>query len=373
MLSIQEMVDKTEKQRRELKQALGSGVFHPELCSIFENQKAADYYELKQSLRNIPLREFLAKSGTTGIAGAIYLIPDKIHEDLIFYSKITDIVPVIGRLVTGWNGGDLKVNIVSDESYVPHEFSGGGRIPTSTVESMQATIAPTSFALPIIISEDLVEDAAYDLVEYHVQRAALAMGEKSSELALTVLKTATDGWGTVNGGVSGDADETKWQGASTTDIDDCIAALTDDHWIGNTMVITPEAWEHSVQSTLFEYGTAVGSAADTYWKPQQTSRLHGAAVLGPVAEGFHIRIGSPPLDVLFSTNQALHAAVDTTALTNCVTIVFDRNNALLTGRKRWMQINNYANPVSDLTGAIVSARQDSVTLYDDAIAVITED
>jgi len=44
----------------------------------------------------------------------------------------------------------------------------------------------------------------------------------------------------------------------------------------------------------------------------------------------------------------------------------------LTGRKRWLRIDNYAHPIDDLAGAVVSARQDSVTLHDDAIYVLTE-
>ena len=83
------------------------------------------------------------------------------------------------------------------------------------------------------------------------------------------------------------------------------------------------------------------------------------------------------LDILFSNRPALHAAMPGTdtpggAMTKCVSIVFDRNNALLTGRKRWMEIKNYADPINDLSGAVVSFRQDSITLYNDSICVITE-
>ena len=59
-------------------------------------------------------------------------------------------------------------------------------------------------------------------------------------------------------------------------------------------------------------------------------------------------------------------------MTNCISIIFDRRAALLTGRKRWLRMENYADPVRDLGGVVVSCRQDSVTLYDDAIYVLTE-
>jgi len=73
------------------------------------------------------------------------------------------------------------------------------------------------------------------------------------------------------------------------------------------------------------------------------------------------------------THDTLHLATDAEGVfTDCVTLIFDRDNALVTGRKRWMEIKNYGDPVSDLAGAVVSCRQDSVTTYNDAIAVLTE-
>ena len=53
-------------------------------------------------------------------------------------------------------------------------------------------------------------------------------------------------------------------------------------------------------------------------------------------------------------------------------VVFTKASALLSGRKRWLRIENYAEPIKDLVGATVSFRQDSVTIYDDAIAPYTE-
>lgn len=362
MLSIQEIIDKTKPQLDQIEATMDSwGQFHPDMktpektrCTIYDGAKPALTAELKQSLRAIPLKEILV----SGIAGAANLVPSKIHDELIYFSKKTDVCPLIGRVVTGWKGGNLKVNIVDDTSYIGQEFAGAGAaIPTETVKSVQATITPKSFAVNVQITSDLIENSAYDLVEYHLQKAAEAMGDKASELALTVLKTATDGVGTVNGGVSGDADETKWTGASTAGVDTCLAALTDDHWIPNTIIMTPEAWEHSVQTTM----------------PALANNIPVQYNLPPPAEGFHMKIGVPPMDLLFSTNAALHAAAKIpVAMTDCVTIIYDRNNGLLTGRKRWLQINNYAHPIDDLEGAVISARQDSVTLYDDAIAVITE-
>ncbi len=60
------------------------------------------------------------------------------------------------------------------------------------------------------------------------------------------------------------------------------------------------------------------------------------------------------------------------AMTGCISVIFDKDYALLTGRKRWLRIEKYSDPIRDLIGATVTARQDSVTVYNDSIYVLTE-
>ena len=369
MLSLQEAVQKdTIKQQLHLveQQMDAYGEFHPDRASVFDIEKPALRQQIQEMIHTIPLREFLAKSGTTGIAGAAYMVPDKLHDDIINYSMQTDIVPLIGKVVNGWEGGDLTVNITNKATYKAKQYSTGGAKPASTIETVQATITPLTFGVPLLITQTLIEDAAYGLIDYHLNEAAKAMGELSTQLAVTVLAAASDGWGTLNSGASGDADETKFSGATTTGIDTALGLLTDDRWIGNTVLLTSEAWEHSVHKTIgSETG---GGAAGDFWQP---AAPYENVQYPPLQEGFTFKVGN--LDFLINNTDALHDGGNPgTAMTSCKTVVFDRNNALITGRKRWLQIDNYADPIRDIAGATISARQDSVSLYDDAVCVITE-
>ena len=354
-LSIQEMLDKTEKQRKELSDVLNGGTWHPDDVSILTNQKPADYFELKESLHNISLAEFLAKSSTTGIMGAAYLIPDKLHDTLIFASKQSDKVPLISAQVAErWEGGDLKIGIASDHYYKPVPFSSGGALAYAEVKTIQATLTPQSFGMPLAIGNDLIEDNAYDLIQYHVEKAGEAVGKYATDLALAVLIAAPDGVGTKNSATSANTDETLW-----TEVLAAVDGNAQDEWVSNTMITTPESWEDRIGSFDIELGTA----GKTVSAPTATSLP---------AVGFDFKVLN--LDTLFSTSPQLHDSADVAeaAFTTCITVVFDRNNALLTGRKRWMEVKNYSNPIEDLAGAVISFRQDSVTLYKDAIYVLTE-
>lgn len=343
------MVQKTVDQRKEIRRVLGGGTFHPNDASILKNQKPADYLTLKESLRNISLAEFLGK-GT--VAGANYLIPDKLYDTLIFYSKETDLVPLISADVAErWRGGDLKVAITYDNSYKPKAFASGGQLATETVATETATLTPKSFGIGIQIGQDLIEDANWSMVEWHTRQAAKAMGEYATDLALTVLKTAPDGIGTKNAITTATADTTIY-----TELFQAIDDLCEDKWVANTLLTGVEPLEHTIL-------TDTNTTGVQYHLPIQMSMP---------TEGFDFKLLN--LDVKIATDDQLHDSTDDEGAvwTTCVSVVFDRNNALLTGRKRWMQIGNYANPIADLFGAVVTGRQDSVSLYKDAICVITE-
>ena len=86
--------------------------------------------------------------------------------------------------------------------------------------------------------------------------------------------------------------------------------------------------------------------------------------------GYELKTGR--LHTFHSRTVLLATGGAGTAMTDCITMVFDRGSALLTGRKHWLKLENYSHPIEDLSGAVVSARQDSVTLYDDSICKITE-
>ncbi len=190
----------------------------------------------------------------------------------------------------------------------------------------------------------MIEDYQYGLLEYHVQQAGKAMGEYGTDSALNVLKTATDGDGTKESITTGTTDVT-----AIEELYDAFEEVGRNHFVAQTVVTTPEAWADDVAT-----GTATGICAT---KPN---------------DGFHTRL--EPFDVLFSTSDYLHDSSDAedAEFTTCVSLVFDRGSAMLTGRKHWLKIEKYSHPLRDLAGAVVSSRQDSVTVYNDSVCVVTE-
>ena len=349
MYGLQEIVSHTEDNLKEIKRYMeDKNMYHPYDVSIYDGLKRSVQRTVRESIREIPIKEFLDNSSAT--TGA-YLVAAKIWEELYYAAKQYDICPLIGRMAYDWEGNSLKVDIAKDDSYKAYKYNPGGKLPDASVETAQATITPESFGLKIFLANTLVEDGAWPLIDWHIAQAGKAIGVQGSEMAITTLLSSSDGDGTLNSGTTGDADETKWIGGADYDIRAAIRAIGDDKFIPNTLLCTSEAYMHSISTAAREIG-------------------HGND-LSPV-DGYNAKLGL--LDVLINNSEQLHASTDAagSAMTNCISFVLDRNNALLTGRKRWLRIENFSNPVEDLGGAVVSSRQDQVSLFDDSICKITE-
>lgn len=354
MLNFREVLDKTVEQRKRIRETLQNGTFHPEDASLYDGLKAADSYEVRQTLDSMSLAEVLIKGSSA--MGGDSIIAAKVHDTIVTAAKNTDICALIGYVTDKWEGANLTVPIAIDGSYVPKKAAGIGKGADVNYTFTYATCAPETYLLPLIAGGDMVEDNQFGLIQFLVEKAGQSCGELASELALNILKNAPDGDGTVN---------TEAGAADETNVADIVEAMDEngrDEFVSNTMLLTHEAWQHSLHNSE----VAGGAAGDYGIVPHQFKMP---------AEGFDFTYMA--MDAKFCDLPPMHASMPGTDthggdFTNCVTLVFDRNNALFTGRKRWLELKDFANPVEDLEGAVVSFRQDSVTLYKDSICVVTE-
>jgi hypothetical protein len=311
--------------------------------------------QLNETLKNVSLQrlvEFIASSGTTGMQGAAYLIPDKIYQELFTSAVEADICAQVSRAMLGPDqipGSSVKIDIASDETYKPYKFSSGGGQPEMHFTTVQATLTPVSWGINLNVGNDLIEDSQFDVVQIHVQEAGREMGEYATNECLTILGTAPDGDGTLNASATGDADETKWTGGATADVEDAIIGVTADGYVPNMMVTSRNAMLHSIIQTMgAQYNEALG--VDRF-----------------IQNGFPTTAGG--MTIIYNNCDYL---TNSKAFTNQITLVFDKQFAVVTGRKRWLRIENYAEPVMDLVGATITARQDTVSLYKDSIYTLTE-
>jgi hypothetical protein len=348
------MLLKTEDSRAKVKEYLNDeGKFHPGEASILKDLGRADYKEVKETLRGVPLshfvQEFLGKSGTTGIAGAAYLIPDKIYDVLQLAGAMNDIVPSVSGIVT-CPGSSLKVDVEVDGQFKAHYVSGaGGERPQETMETAQVTITPKLFNIAPAITNELIEDSQFDMFEVHLRRAAEQMGQFSTEMFLKDLILGADGDGTQNTLTSATANRTY-----LGDLAEAWNENAQDKHISDYIICGPEVVTDILQdATVSVYG----------------QRFHDRAVTAnPLDWGnfMGMNVNMVLMNEGYTGDGALYLS------SKWHSFVGRKETSMLTVRKRWMRIENYSNPIQDLVGAVISARQDQASIYNDASCEITE-
>jgi len=369
MLSIKEMVDKTEVQRKTIMDSLERRYYDFEESNLLLGQGKEDRQQILETLRTISLtdiirrsgddmpwvkpkiKEFLAKSGTTGIAGAAYLIPDKIYQIMFDSAVASDIVADISIALIPPDqipGSTLKVDIAVDDSYVPKKYSSGASMPTETIKTTQATLDfSTSWGINFQIGNDLIEDAQFDLIEMHLRNAGREMGEYATNEAITVLMTSTDGDGTLNTESAG-ADVTTF-----TDVLNGVDTNTQDGYISDIYLCS----HHLIGSEIFKDTTYTMDATGV--RDEFVREFYPKRLLG--------------MNVVYSECDMLTKALGTgNAFEDLNSYCLTKEKSLISGRKRWLRIEKYSDPIRDLVGATVTARQDSVSVYNDSICRIRE-
>jgi hypothetical protein len=358
LLSLQEVLDITKDTRKDVEAQMDrsgkQGGFHPEDASILGTEehplKDADFNNVKETLHTIPLKrlmEFLGKSATTGISGAYYVIPDKIYDIMFRQAWLADVTGRCSRF-TEAPGGWIKIDYHLTGQYKAKYFGSGGELPTETLEIGQLTITPVTFGIRPEITNDLIEDQMWDTVQMHLEEAAKAMAQFSSASFVGTLVSASTGEGTQNA----------WTSANTTttnfnDLLQAYALNADDGWFSDCVITSP----YSIPDFKSDAGVAA-----------YATDFHQKAITDPA-----MNMGNfAGMDLNFLTGEGAYGTAVLYSGSKWRTIVMDKMNASATLRKRWLKIDNYANPIKDLVGAVVSARESYKTIRKSAICLITE-
>jgi len=358
LFSFDEVIkhDVISKNLRETEQWMDStATFHPEDAQLYKGLKLEDKFKLGNTMKEINLGRLIQEylDGTTATTGS-YLIPTKIHDVLYTAAAAYDIAPYVSPVVS-CPGSSLKVDIEADGTYEANKFSSGGKLPDETMKLVQPTATPVSFGINVAITNDLLEDSQFEMIETHLRRGAEQMGEYSTHIFLADLITCSDGDGTQNALTTG--------ATTTTDLGDLLDAWAlncEDGFISDVAIIGPGPVSDILQdasvaiySDTFHSRWAQGSPIATTDAPMYLGDFMGMKT-------YVIPEARTTGDGAMYTSSKWHS------------FVLNKANAMLTVRKRWLKMENYSDPVRDLVGAVISGRQDQISVYNDASCELTE-
>lgn len=351
MFSIQECVSKTEQQTKKVEEYMDvHGYFDPYECNIYAGLKRSIQRELAETFRRTTLKEWVTSTGLTtgslGAGGVNYLVPTYVSTRLHMAMSYSDIAPAVSAEVFENQGGETVY--VNSLAIALARIAHAGEMSIGGPKFNAATVKMERYTAPVVITKEMIEDCQYDLMEFAVRGAGVAMAKESNDKICATLKrtTGTTGWGDKT---------TEASGAGTTTpahIAACASEVAAGNPAGigmyrpNLLLVTPEVWHDALITT---------AGHPTIAPPQ--SPLFDAWY-----GGFNIKF----------VNSEQMGTVSANRLTVAVTIVMEREVAFVTARKNWLRIENYNDPVKDLAGAVVAGKQGVGELVDAAIGVLTE-
>jgi hypothetical protein len=356
MFSLQEISqnDKIKFNLKETEKFMDRyGYFDPKECNIMKGLDRSERHELSETLKHTSLKEWATSTtlstGFAGAGGLNYIVPTYISLKLgVANGRMRDIAPSIAGIFVEDQPGDTVSFAAIGAALTPKAkgAEGGGSIIING-----SSTTTQRFVSTLQITNEIIEDSNYPLMEGAIQAAKQSMVQQSNDQLLTVLARATPSG-------SQTSKQTATAGADTTaptDLAKIVAQVSSClPGMGNrrcdTLIVTPETWWDALITTAGHPDIHPGIVGfDAWYGALDTEIVHTDLTSGN------------PLGT-WASNR----------LTNAVSIVLDRDSALGVARKNWLRIENYSDPVKDLAGAVVSGKQACSELVCAAIGVLTE-
>ena len=382
MFSLQEILEKTTENRKLIRDEMDRthGGFHPQEQSIYTGLNADDKQGIFETLKALPLsywlaaasvnegyakenilKEFIGHSGslTTGTTGAMgfnYLLPDVIYTALFENASQEDIAPLISNMLE-CPGAELKVDAEADDKFKPGFTAAGGDAPNKAITTAQGTIKPKTFTMNIAITNEMMEDNLFNVMASHINIAGKRMGEFSSRMALFPVMDDHRATATTYR-IEGAYNTFNTGGASTFDWTDLMEGWGNnnvDGWKSDVAVLPPMA-PQTLLTGAAGYPTPLAEWSKINLNQNPIANMNGIDIV--VCS--HMTTSDSPAEL--SWQAGLYS-------THWNALILNKTYGIQTVRKRWLKLENYSDPVKDLAGTVVSARQGHLVAYADACCV----
>lgn len=143
------------------------------------------------------IKEYINRD--SGTAGTL-LIPKLIVGELLKDVEKA-LIPreLAARVISGFSGSTIDVNLVSEDTMDVREVSEGAEVPLDSVGYTTINFAPKKYGVAIRITREMIEDSQFDLVSENIATAGQRFAENENSLILTALDGAAN---TVSGGAA---------------------------------------------------------------------------------------------------------------------------------------------------------------------------
>jgi len=298
----------------------------------------------KESFRNIVGKDThsLLQSERTAISDST-LVQEEVYKTVIEgtepFKCMREVVPVI-------NTDSYSVRFVKGEDGTyANKVAEGAKIEIDTQEYTKQDITIDKYGVRPLITNELIEDALFDVVELELKKAGARMENAVNRQVLYQMVAGTNAISTNTLNPAG-------AHIAVSDIARAVALVKKQNYMPDTIVTHPTAEGYLLQDSNLAYASYAGSP--------------GALRQGDIGASI---MGVKPYTCT-ATDQASPTWDDTTAGSDVTAIVFSKADLAALCMRRDLTIEQYDDPIHDLIGISLTMRFGTDVLREKAGCVI---
>jgi HK97 family phage major capsid protein len=294
----------------------------------------------KESFKNILGKDdhALLQSDRTAISDST-LVQEEVYKTVLEGTEpvkcMREVVPII-------NTDSYSVRFVKGESGTyANKIAEGAKIEIDTQEYSKQDITIDKYGVRPLITNELIEDALFDVVELELKKAGARMENCLNRQVLYQM---------VQGTYKFDANTVNPAGThiAISDIAQIVGAIKKDDYLPDTLILHPTAEAYLLQDSNLAYVSYAGGP--------------GALRQGDVGGTI---MGLKPY-VCTATDASSPTWDDTTAGTDVTALVFSKKDAAVICMRRDLTIEQYDDPIHDLIGIALTMRFGTDVLQENA-------
>lgn len=266
-----------------------------------------------------------------------------VKQNLFNIIKDASISAPIGRqiidVINMKFGSTLDFDLADKNSMDVRKIAEGAVYPIDAESYTKKSVTPDKYGIRIAITNTMIEDANWDLIQRNLREAGRRIGLKEDNLIFTALEDATNGFASSSEGGTSHAVTSAGTEIAMADLTAAMKVIDQSDYVPNTVVMNPaQVKEFRDLDTLTE--------ADKIGDRRMFERGWVGRIYG--------------MDTII-----------TNTVSASTTVVLDKNDGGGLVIRRPLTVEKWKEPIRDLTEAVVSTRMAAVCFRPAAGAVIT--
>ena len=266
-----------------------------------------------------------------------------IKQNLFNIIKDAAIASPVGRqvidVINMKYGSTLDFDLADKDSMDVREIAEGAVYPLDAESYTKKSATPKKYGIRIAVTNEMIEDSNWDLVQRNLREAGRRMGLKEDSLIFAALQDTTNGFASATTAGTSHAITSGGTELAMADLTEGQRVVDQENYTPNTLVLNPKQVKELRDLDTLTEADKIGDRR--MYERGWVGRIYG-------------------MDTIITNTLSADTA-----------IVMDKNEGGGLVIRRPLTVEKWKEPIRDLTEAVVSTRMSAICFRPEAGAVIT--